>query len=103
MSHFRLISYGYYLSMLSIDENLGSLNTGLKDAPFRVGSLRMQARAFLAPMAGVTDLGMRRLALRFGAGLAASEMLAADLYVQGDRANVFRAAAPGRGLPVVQI
>ncbi len=103
MSHFGLIFYGYYLSMLSIDENLGSQNAGPKDATLCVGSLRMKARAFLAPMAGVTDLGMRRLALRFGAGLAASEMLAADLYTQGDRANVFRAAAPGRGFHVVQI
>ncbi len=103
MSHFSLISYGYYLSMLLIDENLGSPTLQLKDGSFSVGSLRMKSRAFLAPMAGVTDLGMRRLALRFGAGLAASEMLAAERYAQGDRGSLFRAAAPGRGLHVVQI
>ena len=35
-------------------------------------------RAFLAPMAGVTDLPFRRLCRRLGAALAAAEMLTAD-------------------------
>jgi tRNA-dihydrouridine synthase B len=103
MSHFSLISNGYYLGMLSIDENLSNRGVGPFDSGFCVGPLRIESRALLAPMAGVTDLGMRRLALRFGAGLAASEMLAADLYAQGDRGNLCRAAAPGRGLHAVQI
>jgi tRNA-dihydrouridine synthase B len=103
MSHFSLIPNGYYLSMLSVDENLGNRSAGPSDIGFCVGPLRIQSRALLAPMAGVTDLGMRRLALRFGAGLAASEMLAADLYAQGDQGNLCRAAAPGHGLHAVQI
>ena len=39
----------------------------------------------LAPMAGITDLGMRRLARRFGATLAFSEMVV----------SVFRSARQG--------
>src|SRR5579872_2363471 len=39
-----------------------------------LGALSLYGRAFLAPMAGVTDYGMRRLAQRFGATLTVSEM-----------------------------
>src|ERR1700684_2924960 len=113
MSHFSLTSNGYYLSMLVIDENVGRraedpqakepLVAGLNGGSFCVGSLRVNARALLAPMAGVTDLGMRRLAWRSGAVFAPSEMVAADLYAQGDAGNLCRAAAPGQGPHAVQI
>jgi tRNA-dihydrouridine synthase B len=43
-----------------------------------IGPHRLAGRAFLAPMAGVTDLPFRRLCRRLGAALAAGEMLAAD-------------------------
>lgn len=45
---------------------------------FQVGSWTIPARAVLAPMAGVTDRPFRILCRRFGAGLAASEMITAD-------------------------
>jgi tRNA-dihydrouridine synthase B len=35
----------------------------------RVGPMALRGRAILAPMSGVTDLGMRRAAQRFGAML----------------------------------
>jgi tRNA-dihydrouridine synthase B len=89
--------------MLFFDENLGSLGNGAAGSSLPVGALRLDSRALLAPMAGVTDLGMRRLALRFGAGLAACEMLAADLYGQGDRETAIRAADAGQGIHAVQI
>jgi nifR3 family TIM-barrel protein len=54
-------------------------------------------------MAGVTDLGMRRLAQRFGAALTVSEMVAADHYARGDTANRLKAEGAGVGLHVVQI
>ena len=53
--------------------------------------------AFLAPMAGVTDLGMRRLARRFGASLTVSEMVAAGRYARGDAANRLKAEGAGVG------
>jgi tRNA-dihydrouridine synthase B len=45
---------------------------------FRIGRWQIPARAVLAPMAGVTDRPFRILCRRFGAGLAASEMITAD-------------------------
>ncbi|HEY5226186.1 MAG TPA: tRNA dihydrouridine synthase DusB [Methylovirgula sp.] len=69
----------------------------------RVGALTLSGRAFLAPMAGVTDSGMRRLAERFGAGLTISEMLDAECYLGGDREAAIRAEGEGIATHVVQI
>jgi tRNA-dihydrouridine synthase B len=44
----------------------------------RIGPYVLSSRIVLAPMAGVTDRPFRMLCRRFGAGLAASEMLTAD-------------------------
>ncbi|WP_370631568.1 tRNA dihydrouridine synthase DusB [Methylovirgula sp. HY1] len=68
-----------------------------------VGSLHLTGRAFLAPMAGVSDFGMRRLAMSFGAALTVSEMLDAEFYVGGDREAVIRAAGEGITPHIVQI
>jgi len=43
-----------------------------------IGPYELPSRVVLAPMAGVTDRPFRMLCRRFGAGLAASEMLHAD-------------------------
>jgi tRNA-dihydrouridine synthase B len=45
---------------------------------FHIGRWLIPARTLLAPMAGVTDRPFRILCRRFGAGLAASEMITAD-------------------------
>jgi nifR3 family TIM-barrel protein len=68
-----------------------------------IGALSLPGRAFLAPMAGVTDVGMRRLAGEFGAALTVSEMLDAEFYVNGDREAAMRAASEGLGPHSVQI
>ncbi len=86
--------------MSAFAEKLGDLNQA---NDLKIGSIRLSGRAFLAPMSGVTDLGMRRLALRFGASLAVSEMVAADLYAQGDAANRLKAEGAGLDLHAVQI
>jgi tRNA-dihydrouridine synthase B len=44
----------------------------------RIGRHELAGRVLLAPMAGVTDRPFRILAKRFGAALAASEMLSSD-------------------------
>src|SRR5580692_12599291 len=46
--------------------------------PMQIGPWTLPAHAVLAPMAGVTDRPFRILARRFGAGLAASEMITSD-------------------------
>jgi tRNA-dihydrouridine synthase B len=45
----------------------------------RIGPYSLSSNVLLAPMAGVTDRPFRMLCRRFGAGLAASEMLTADM------------------------
>src|SRR5579863_8942513 len=70
---------------------------------FSVGPLKLSGRAFLAPMAGVTDLGMRRAAERFGAALTFSEMLDTDFYLKSDPQSIARAEGTGIRHHVVQI
>jgi tRNA-dihydrouridine synthase B len=45
----------------------------------KIGPYSLPSKVLLAPMAGVTDRPFRTLCRRFGAGLAASEMLSADV------------------------
>ncbi|WP_245501131.1 tRNA dihydrouridine synthase DusB [Lichenibacterium minor] len=54
-------------------------------------------------MAGVTDLGMRRAAQRFGASLTVSEMVVGDHLARGEAASLARAAGAGLDPHVVQI
>ena len=54
-------------------------------------------------MSGVTDLGMRRLAQRFGASLTVSEMVDADFLAAGDAASAVKADGAGIACHVVQI
>ncbi len=72
-------------------------------APVVIGPLRLRGRAILAPMSGVTDIGMRRIANRFGASLVVSEMVASDDYVRGHEETRLRAEGAGVDPHVVQI
>ncbi|MFN3687178.1 tRNA dihydrouridine synthase DusB [Salinarimonas sp.] len=71
--------------------------------PLEIGPVRLVARAALAPMSGVTDIHMRRIASRFAAGLVVSEMVASDEFVKG--AEEYRIRAEGEGVSphVVQL
>ena len=44
----------------------------------KIGHIELPNSLFVAPMAGVTDRPFRILCRRFGAGLAASEMITSD-------------------------
>ncbi len=61
------------------------------------------SRALLAPMSGVTDIVMRRIAARFGAGLVVSEMVASDEFVRGSEETRLRAEGAGISPHVVQL
>lgn len=63
----------------------------------------MASRAFLAPMSGVTDVVMRRIAARYGAGLVVSEMVASDEFVRGSEEARLRAEGTGVHPHVVQL
>lgn len=73
------------------------------DAVAAIGGLTPAARAFLAPMSGVTDVVMRRIAARFGAGLVVSEMVASDELVRGSEEARLRAEGSGVTPHVVQL
>src|SRR6476620_3024781 len=68
-----------------------------------IGSRKIDGRAFLAPMSGVTDVVMRRIARRFGASVVVSEMVASDDYVRGDEESRVRAEGEGVAPHGVQI
>lgn len=78
-------------------QKLGSRNE------LAVGSIRLEGVAMLAPMSGVSDLGMRRAARRFGAALAFSEMVAAETYLVGGDEATLRADGEGVSPHAVQL
>src|SRR6516162_7133960 len=71
--------------------------------PLAIGPLQLEGRALLAPMSGVSDLAMRRIARRFGAALVFSEMVAAETYLQGDAEASMRAEGEGAESHAVQL
>ncbi len=84
--------------MGSIAKSLGTIGS-----EWQIAGLQVQGRAILAPMSGVTDLGMRRLAQRFGASFTVSEMVASNRFALGDTANRIKAEGRGLGAHAVQI
>ena len=72
--------------------------------PVRIGEHLLPSRAVLAPMAGVTDRPFRILARKLGAGLAASEMLSADMRLWSTDKSRHRMNHEGEPAPrVVQL
>lgn len=59
----------------------------------QMGAVRLSGRCFLAPMAGVTDPAMRRIAERYGASVTISEMISAAGVARGDRETALRLAS----------
>jgi tRNA-dihydrouridine synthase B len=68
-----------------------------------IGPIRLEGRALLAPMSGLSDLAMRRIARRFGAALVFSEMVAADTFLEGDAEASMRAEGQGVAPHAVQL
>src|SRR6516225_7254983 len=71
--------------------------------PIAIGPIRLEGRALLAPMSGVSDLAMRRIARRFGAALVFSEMVAAETFLEGDAEASMRAEGEGLAPHAVQL
>lgn len=68
-----------------------------------VGSVTLPGRAFLAPMAGITDAPFRDLAERFGAGMVVSEMIASANLGTGQKEMLRKLTHTGKLPHVVQI
>jgi tRNA-dihydrouridine synthase B len=70
----------------------------------KIGAHALQNAVFVAPMAGITDRPFRRLARRFGAALAVSEMVSARPELRASRKTRLRLDHAGEPRPVsVQI
>jgi len=80
-------------------QNLGNIPV----APHRLGPIGLDGGAMLAPMSGVSDLGMRRAASRFGATLVFSEMVASQIFLDGDGESRLRAQGDGVASHAVQL
>jgi tRNA-dihydrouridine synthase B len=72
-------------------------------APFSIGPVPVRNRVVLAPMSGVTDLPFRRLALRYGAGLVVTEMVASRELVQDTAESWARLKSAGLKPHMVQL
>lgn len=68
-----------------------------------IGSLKLRNRAFLAPMAGITDRPFRRLAEQFGAGMVVSEMVASNALSTGNSDMVRKLGRPDTLPHMVQL
>jgi tRNA-dihydrouridine synthase B len=71
--------------------------------PLTFGTVTVPNRVFLAPMSGISDRPFRDLALRFGAGMVVSEMVASELLATGNAEAVMRAERASSGHHVVQL
>src|SRR5215831_412454 len=70
----------------------------------KVGALELRSGLFVAPMAGITDRPFRRLARRYGASLAVSEMLSSRPELRESRKSRLRRDHAGEPGPIsVQI
>ena len=67
---------------------------------FNIGTHQIDSPVLLAPMAGVTDLPMRRLCRRFGAGLTTSEMVTSDTNLWQSRKSSTRLVVEKQNYPV---
>jgi tRNA-dihydrouridine synthase B len=68
-----------------------------------IGGHAIRNRAFLAPMAGITDRPFREIAERFGAGLVVSEMVASAALSTGHGGMVRKLTRAGTLPHVVQL
>src|SRR2546423_11185206 len=86
-----------------LNETLVTGPVGSGSKPLKIGDIEIATPVFLAPMSGVTDLPVRRLAAELGAGLVVSEMTASDELANGHRMSRLRCEATGIGPHVVQL
>ena len=70
----------------------------------QLGPFSTETPVFLAPMAGVTDLPMRQLAVKHGADVAVGEMMTSDLSLSESRKSTLRARhSTEAGLRTIQL
>lgn len=88
--------------MLGTNPSPGSVNEIYAGA-LSIGGVTAPNRVVLAPMSGITDAPVRRLAERLGAGLVVSEMTACAGLAKGEREARVRSHGDGVAINVVQL
>jgi nifR3 family TIM-barrel protein len=88
----RFVQFDYDVGMSKFAQLESKLGLGL-----------LKGRALLAPMSGISDLGMRQVAQKFGASLVVSEMVDSAFYTDGNEAAAIKAQGDGIACHVVQI
>ncbi|MGQ3671051.1 tRNA dihydrouridine synthase DusB [Xanthobacter sp. TB0136] len=71
--------------------------------PLQIGPHVLPNAVVLAPMAGITDAPVRRMAVRYGAGLVISEMIASEALLHEKPEMMLKADGEGVPLHAVQI
>ena len=70
----------------------------------RIGNVTLDGDLTLAPLAGYTDIGMRYLAVKYGAALTVTEMVSAKgLVYNSERTKELLATAPNERVTCVQL
>ena len=72
-------------------------------SPLRIGPVSVANRVFLAPLSGITDEPFRARAVRHGAGLVVSEMVASAELAKGRAKSTVRIRRPDVPVHVVQL
>ena len=60
--------------------------------PIQIGPVRVETPVILAPMTGVTDMPVRRVVKRYGAGLTVTEMIASQAAIRETRQSLQKMA-----------
>lgn len=66
----------------------------------RIGGIKIESRAVMAPIAGITDRPFRALVMEYGAGMVTSELLSANAIVRESEKTTGMLPQPGEPRPV---
>lgn len=87
-------------------QSTDSVSTGMSSGSpvLKIGSLHIQGKTFLAPLAGITNLPFRRLIKECGAAVVCSEMISAKgLFYNSEKTLALLASCPNERPLSVQI
>ena len=88
---------------MQIDQKLGKLPFAIASRPLRIGRVALDGHVLLAPMSGITDVVMRRIARRMGAACVISEMIASPELMRGSEEARLKLEGEGVSPHIVQI
>jgi nifR3 family TIM-barrel protein len=88
---------------MQIEQKIGKLEPQANAHLLCIGDVRLPGSALLAPMSGITDAAMRRIALRLGAAGVVSEMIASPELAAGREEARLKLEGEGVSPHIVQI